>query len=128
MNAQVDSSGFSNSDKTKLWLAIAVATAGLVAFYWLEGRYSMWARSGLLIGGFVLAILFIAFSGFGRFLREYAVESHFELRKIVWPTRQETVQTTLVIAVVVIIVSLMLFAFDSTLGFVFRWLFSASFT
>ncbi len=128
MNAQVDSSGFSNSDKTKLWLAIAVATAGLVAFYWLEGRNSMWTRTGILLGGFALAIVFIAFSGFGRFLREYAIESHFELRKIVWPTRQETIQTTLVIAVVVLIVSLMLFAFDSTLGFVFRWLFSASFT
>jgi preprotein translocase subunit SecE len=125
MSANVETSGFSSLDKTKLWLAVAIAVAGLVAFYWLEGRQSIWARSGILIGGFVVAGVLIAFSAFGSFLKEFVVESHFELRKIVWPTRQETLQTTLVIFVVVLIISLMLFAFDSILGFIFRWLFSA---
>ena len=126
MNAQAAGSGYTQGDKIKLWLAIAIAIAGLVAFYWLDGRQSIWARSGILIAGFVVAGVLIAMSAFGRFLREYAVESHFELRKIIWPTRQETLQTTLVIFVVVLIVSLMLFAFDSILGLVFRWLFSAT--
>jgi preprotein translocase subunit SecE len=125
MSANVETSGFSSLDKTKLWLAVAIAVAGLVAFYWLEGRQTIWARSGILIGGFVVAGVLIAFSAFGSFLKEFVVESHFELRKIVWPTRQETLQTTLVIFVVVLIISLMLFAFDSILGFIFRWLFSA---
>jgi len=128
MNANVDTGGFGSTDKTKLVIAIAIAVAGLVAFYWLEGRYSVWARSGILIAGFVIAGVLVAASAFGRFLREFAVESHFELRKIIWPTRQETIQTTLVIFVVVLVVSLLLFAFDSGLGFVFRWLFSASWT
>jgi preprotein translocase subunit SecE len=125
MSANVETSGFTSLDKTKLWLAVAIAVAGLVAFYWFEGRQTIWARSGILVGGFVAAGVLIAFSAFGSFLKEFVVESHFELRKIVWPTRQETLQTTLVIFVVVLIISLMLFAFDSILGFIFRWLFSA---
>ena len=128
MNANAQTSGFSNLDKSKMWLAVVVVIVGLVAFYWLEGRQTIWARSGILIGGFVFAGLLIAFSGFGSFLKEYVVESHFELRKIIWPTRQETLQTTLVIFVVVVIISLMLFGFDSILGLIFRWLFSADWT
>jgi len=126
MSANVETSGFSSLDKTKLWIAVAIAVAGLVAFYWLEGRQTIWSRSGILIADFVIAGVLIAFSAFGSFLKEFVVESHFELRKIVWPTRQETLQTTLVIFVVVLIISLMLFAFDSVLGFIFRWLFSAN--
>lgn len=126
MNAHAETSGFSNVDKTKLWVAVAIALAGLVAFYWFEGRQTIWARSGILIGGFIVAGVLIAVSAFGKFLKEFFVESHFELRKIVWPTRQETTQTTLVIFVVVLIISLMLFGFDSVLGLIFRWLFSAS--
>jgi preprotein translocase subunit SecE len=126
MSANVETSGFSSLDKTKLWIAVAIAVAGLVAFYWLEGRQTIWSRSGILVAGFVVAGVLIAFSAFGSFLKEFVVESHFELRKIVWPTRQETLQTTLVIFVVVLIISLMLFAFDSVLGFIFRWLFSAN--
>jgi preprotein translocase subunit SecE len=124
MNANVDS-GFSSVDKAKLWLAIAVAVAGVVAFYWFEGRYTVWMRSGMLLGALAVSGVLIAMSAFGAYIKEFVVESHFELRKIVWPTRQETMQTTLVIFVVVVIISLMLFAFDSVLGFIFRWLFSA---
>ena len=126
MNAQADTSGYSSLDKTKLWAAVAIALAALVAFYWFEGRQTIWVRSGMLIGGFVVAGVLIALSAYGSFLKEFVIESHFELRKIVWPTRQETMQTTMVIFVVVLVISLMRFAFDSILGFIFRWLFSAN--
>jgi len=62
----------------------------------------------------------------GRAFNQLRKDSFVEMRKVVWPTRQETLQTTLVIAVVVIIISLLLFTFDSVLGVFFRWLFSAS--
>jgi preprotein translocase subunit SecE len=58
-------------------------------------------------------------------VREFVAESHFELRKVVWPTRQETTQTTLVIFVVVAIVSLLLFLFDSILVWIFGMLFGS---
>lgn len=125
MNANVEQFDFSAQDKAKLWSGVIFAVLGIIAFYWLEDRYTIWVRSGVIIGGFVVAGVMIAFSSYGGFLREFFVESRFELRKIVWPTRQETIQTTLVIFVVVLVISLMLFAFDSVLGYIFRWLFSA---
>ena len=64
-------------------------------------------------------------SSFGRFVREFITESHFELRKIVWPTSQETRQTTLVIFAVVAIVSLILFLYDSIMVWIFGMLFGA---
>ena len=54
----------------------------------------------------------------GRSMREYLVESQFELRKVVWPTRDETLRTTLVIIVVVIILSLLLGLIDVILKWV----------
>lgn len=124
MNTKADTS-FSSLDKTKLWLAVAFAIGGVFAYYWFEGTQTFWTRTGMLLGGVLLAVGLIAISAYGSFLKEFVVESHFELRKIVWPTRQETMQTTAVIFVVVLIISLLLFAFDSVLGSMFRWLFSA---
>ena len=48
----------------------------------------------------------------GRSFREFVAESHFELRKVVWPTREETLRTTGVIIVVVIIISIILGLID----------------
>jgi preprotein translocase subunit SecE len=48
-------------------------------------------------------------------LRSYFAESAFELRKVVWPTRDETIRTTVVIIIVVIILSLLLGLIDLTL-------------
>ena len=77
MNANVDTSGFSSIDKAKLWLAIAIAVVGVVAFYWFEGRQTIWARSGILLGAFAISGVLIALSAFGSFLKEFFVESHF---------------------------------------------------
>ena len=55
------------------------------------------------------------FTRAGMALRDFLVESNFELRKVVWPTRQETIQTTLVIMVVVVILSILLGLIDITL-------------
>jgi preprotein translocase subunit SecE len=54
----------------------------------------------------------------GRSLRVFISESQFELRKVVWPTREETLRTTAVIGVVVIIISLILGLIDLILKWV----------
>ncbi|HZF98439.1 MAG TPA: preprotein translocase subunit SecE, partial [Pseudoxanthomonas sp.] len=48
----------------------------------------------------------------GRDTREFLVESRFELRKVVWPTRQEALRMTWVVGIVVVVLSLLLGAFD----------------
>jgi preprotein translocase, SecE subunit, bacterial len=60
-------------------------------------------------------------SGKGRDTREFLSESRFELRKVVWPTRQEAIRTTWVVIVVVIILSLLLGGFDFVISRLTQW-------
>jgi preprotein translocase subunit SecE len=62
--------------------------------------------------GLLSAIAVTAFTSKGRQVREFLVESRFELRKVVWPTRQETWRTTAVILLVVVVISLLLALVD----------------
>ena len=111
MNAKVEQSGSNAADIAKLALAGIVLAAGVVAYYWFNDL-ATWQRLLILIGGLVLGAAIGSFTRAGQGLRDFLVESNFELRKVVWPTRQETMQTTLVIIVVVIILSLLLGLID----------------
>ena len=111
MNAKVEQAGGGVADVAKLALAIAVVAAGIVAYYWFNDL-ATWQRLLILIGALVAGGAIGFFTRAGHALRDFLVESNFELRKVVWPTRQETVQTTLVIIVVVIVLSLLLGLID----------------
>ena len=123
MSTNTETTGHGAVDKLRLAVSIALIVAALVAYYYFT-RTSAALRVGGLLAALVAAVGVSYTSSFGRFVREFIAESHFELRKIVWPTGQETRQTTLVIAVVVVIVSLLLFLFDSILVWIFEWLFT----
>jgi preprotein translocase subunit SecE len=101
----------------KLAAAMLVLAAGIFAFYWY-GEVSWAVRTVGLVAAAGIAIAIGSFTIQGRQLRHFLTESHFELRKVVWPTRQETIQTTLVIIVVVIILSILLWLVDMLLGWV----------
>ena len=57
----------------------------------------------------------------GRDTREFLVESRFELRKVVWPTRQEAIRMTWVVVIVVIVLSLLLGGFDFVIQKLTQW-------
>jgi preprotein translocase subunit SecE len=115
MNAKVEQAGGNSAaDVAKFSLAVLILLAGFVGYYWFND-FATWQRLLILIGGMVLAGAIGFFTRAGRALRDFLVESNFELRKVVWPTRQETVQTTLVIMVVVVILSILLGLIDITL-------------
>jgi preprotein translocase subunit SecE len=111
MNAKVEQSGNSAADVAKLALAILVLAAGVVGYYWFNDL-ATWQRLFILLGGLIGGAAIGFFTRAGHALRDFLVESNFELRKVVWPTRQETMQTTLVIIVVVILLSLLLGLID----------------
>jgi preprotein translocase subunit SecE len=112
MNAKVEvTGGNSAADVAKLTVAILVIAAGVVAYYWYNDLPS-WQRLFILLGGIVGGGAIGYFTRSGHALRDYLSESVFELRKVVWPTRQETLQTTLVIMVVVVILSILLGLID----------------
>ena len=112
MNAKVEHADTSSAaDTLKLMLAIALIAAGIVGYYWFN-QFATWQRLLMLLGGFFVGGTVGYFTRSGQALHEFFSESIFELRKVVWPTRQETVQTTLVIIVVVLILSILLGLID----------------
>ena len=103
--------GTSGADMAKYALAFLLAAAGL-ALYYLMPSWPTPVR-GLVVGlGFIAALVVLSFSAMGGRGKEFFSESLFELRKVVWPTRQEAIRITGIVLLVVLIISLILFVFD----------------
>jgi len=117
--------GTSAADIGKLTLAVLVLAAGVFAYSWFDNDASVPASVRLLgvLVALVVALAIGAFTGPGRRARNFIAESQFEMRKVVWPTRDETLKTTLVIIAVVIVLSLLLGLIDLILkSVVLDWL------
>ena len=120
MNAKAEQVTRSNSpmDVAKLVVAALLVAGGIVAFYWFEDQAATAYRAAALIVVLLVALAIASMTALGARVKEFIAESQFELRKVVWPTRQETVQTTIVILVVVVILSIILWLIDLLLGWV----------
>ncbi|MBL8257088.1 preprotein translocase subunit SecE [Pseudoxanthomonas japonensis] len=114
MNSKVEQSKAATSagDVAKYVLALALVVGGLVAWWWFNGQWATPLRALAVVAGLVLGALVFLQTGKGRDTRDFLIESRFELRKVVWPTREEATRTTWVVVIVVIILSLILAAFD----------------
>ena len=118
MNAKVEqASGTSAADIAKLVLAALILVGGIAGFYYFADAAPVLRVLGLL-AALVAAVFVASQSGPGRNARFFLRESSIELRKVVWPTREETIRTTGVIVVVVIIISIILGLIDLLLKFV----------
>jgi preprotein translocase subunit SecE len=117
MNAKLETTPGSLANTAKLVLAVLVLTGAIVAYYWFDQVAGAIRAVGLIVAVGV-SLLVASFTAQGRAARHFLSESQFELRKVVWPTRQETIQTTLVISLVVMIVSIVLWLIDMLLGWV----------
>jgi preprotein translocase subunit SecE len=105
----------------QLIAAILLAVGGIAAFYVLKSRPEVWASWVALAGGMVLGILLFAFSPNGRRFWQFFLESRVELRKVFWPSRQETFTTTLVVLGFVVIASVFFWLLDLTLASVTKF-------
>jgi preprotein translocase subunit SecE len=114
LNSRVEqpNAGGSAGDLVKYVLALLLVAAGLFAFYWFSGQWPTVARVLAVIGGLVAGGAVFMTTAKGAQTREFLGESRFELRKVIWPTRQEATKTTWVVIVAVILMSLMLAGFD----------------
>ena len=106
----------SSFDTVKLILALLVLIAGVVGFYYFEEESQLLRVLGML-ALVVVAFFIVASTDVGRRSLGFAKDARVEVRKVVWPTRQETVQTTIVVIIAVFVVALMLWGIDSLLGF-----------
>ncbi len=112
----------SGGDIVKYALALLLAAAGLFAFYWFDGQWPGGVRVLAVVAGLVAGALVFMTTAKGAQTREFLVESRFELRKVVWPTRQETTRTMWVVIAVVILMSLLLAGMDLVIQAVVKWL------
>ena len=108
-------------DKAKLWAAVLAALGGVVGYYVLAGQPA-WERWLTVLGGLVLAFVLLAWSLYGRTFWQFFLDSRVELRKIVWPTRQETGMTTLVVFAFVVVSGLFFWVLDLTLAWATKFL------
>ena len=110
MNAKTET-GSSALDTVKLLFAIAILIGGIVAYYYYQDL-SVLIRAGAVLGAVVLSIVVVLQTAKGRNMWQFIQGSRVELRKVIWPNRQETMQTTLAVIVFVIILGLFFWGLD----------------
>ena len=103
------------AERIKIALAALIAVAALVGFYWLVDRQPTIVRLLVLLGGFALAAGVMWFTQSGRTFAAFSRESWEEAKRVVWPTRKETLQTTGVVFLFVFVMALFLWLVDTGL-------------
>jgi preprotein translocase subunit SecE len=104
-------------DKAKLALSIVILLAGLVGYYYFADSSAFLRAVGVLLAlalGAVVALTSLQ----GRTLWKFILGARVELSKVVWPTREETIQTTIVVLVVALIGGVIFFSLDFFLGWI----------
>ena len=106
------------ADKAKLAVVAALVIASVAGFYLLskQGAVAQWAA---LIVGLLVAVGVFLVSEPGRQFVAFARDAWREVKKVVWPTRKETLQMTAYVFAFVVIMALFLWLTDKTLEWVF---------
>lgn len=104
------------------YIAILILITGLGLFYYL--KINLWFKWGIVFASLILSIsTFFFISNSGLQLHSYIKSSWIELNKVVWPTRKEATLFTWIIFVIVFILGIVLWIFDSTLSWLFYHVF-----
>jgi preprotein translocase subunit SecE len=119
MTDEINLQEVGTADKVKLGVAIAAVAAGIAGYYVL-GSGATWQRWVAVVAGLVVAAVILALSRYGSDFREFVVSARVELRKIVWPNRQETGMTTLIVFVFVAIAGFFFWGLDVLLSWATR--------
>jgi len=98
-------------DKVKILGAVFLVVAGIAAFYTMDNTTQL-LRVGLLVLSMIVAAGIALTSAPGQQAWAFAKGARGEFRKIVWPTRKETVQSTLIVIVMVVLIGLFLWLLD----------------
>ena len=115
MESQAVEAGSSRKDQALLLLSAILFVGGLFAFYYFDPRLPTVVRVLILLAALAGTAAIAYRTQLGQGVWDAITGARTELRKVVWPTRQESVQTTLMIAVVVVIMSLLMWLLDSGL-------------
>lgn len=120
MNAKLETEG-SAQDTIKLIFSLLLLSGGVFAFYYFE-EHSLLLRVLALLVVVGVSVAIVLMTGVGRSLLHFAQDSRTEVRKVVWPTRAETIQTTMVVFFMVIIMGIILWLLDMFLFWAVKFL------
>jgi preprotein translocase subunit SecE len=111
----------SAKDTALMSLAILALLAGIVAFYWYD-ELALPFRVAMVIAGLAAAAGLAWFTWYGREFWQFALAARVELRKVVWPEREETIKTTYVVFIFAIVMGLFFWGLDWVLTLLTRLL------
>ena len=109
--AEVVEQKSSSLDTLKLIGAVVLIALGIVAYYWFKNENQL-LRAAYVVVGLILALLLAWQTRLGHATWGFIVGSRTEVRKMVWPTREETFQTTVAVIVVVLITAVLMWLLD----------------
>jgi preprotein translocase subunit SecE len=108
-------------DNALLIVSIVAILSGIVAFYWYD-ELPLPARVGMVVIGVAVGAGLAWFSSYGREFIFFGQAARVELRKVVWPSREDTLQTTLVVIVFAILMGVFFWILDWVLTYMTRFL------
>ena len=115
MSAQTETSESGILDTIKLLIAAAALVGGLYAYYYYETELAQAIRVLMVLGGTIAGIGIAMTSVQGGRLWHFIQGSRVEIRKVVWPTKQETTQTAIAVFVFTLVMMLFFWVLDSGL-------------
>jgi preprotein translocase subunit SecE len=108
-------------DKLKIALAVACVVTGVWGYYYFSDTAQV-LRVLMVMGGLVAAGVVAWLSAPGKEFFAFAQEAWTEAGRVSWPTRKETMQTTVIVFAFVVVMALFLFAVDTTLAWIVKLL------
>ena len=113
------SPGASAKDTALVTLSVLVLLFGIGAFYWYDDR-GLPLRIGMVVAGLAAGAALAWFSWYGLEFWQFALAARVELRKVVWPTRDDTIKTTYVVFIFAILMGLFFWGLDWVLTWLTR--------
>ena len=118
MTDETKSDAATTADNAQLTVAILCLVAGIAGYYLLD---NLWLRWGSVVAGLALGGVVVALSGYGRRLWAFSESARVELRKVVWPTREETGKTTVAVFIFVTLAGIFFWLLDLLLAWATRF-------
>lgn len=117
MNANAEPAEASGRYDSLIWIVVAAVVVGGIAGNWYFEEWSWLYRAPTLLALTALAVWLALFTQRGKAVWDLVRESRTELRRVIYPSVDETRQTTLIVVGIVILMSLILWLLDVILGF-----------
>ena len=122
MATQTETSQSGALDIVKLLIAAVALVGGLYAYYYYQNDLAQAIRVLMVLGGAIVGVGVAMTSTQGQLLWHFIQKSRIEIRKVVWPTKQETTQTAIAVFVFTLVMMLFFWGLDSGLLWLTRTL------